>query len=363
MREKDEITGLFRSRLSGTEMTVREGFWEQLQEDAASSAAGRKRAAVLSPKYYRVAAAASVIFVLGAASAAFWYFSPKEEIKEAFTQVAALTPEGSLDGDVVQESFPSIHQATPMVRNSGTKQPVNGIPAGMTAQSETEGESVSVRLSITIRQRVQQAGDGYFNNNAVAQTGSSYQNTTGRISSASDTFSAVPAEEEQATTPLKYWKSRKWALKAALGTSLPKGDYNMPLTAAVTVERSLNSRFALETGILYNRLHADRTLHTLGIPVKLNMTLASTPKLDLYATVGGTAEKCIAGAADNGFNAEPVQLSVAAGVGVRYRLNERFALFAEPSVSHHFGTDSETGTLRTERPTNLNLLCGVRMTY
>ena len=52
MREKDEITGLFRSRLSGTEMTVRDGFWEQLQEDAASSAAGRKRAAVLSPKYY-----------------------------------------------------------------------------------------------------------------------------------------------------------------------------------------------------------------------------------------------------------------------------------------------------------------------
>ena len=57
------------------------------------------------------------------------------------------------------------------------------------------------------------------------------------------------------------------------------------------------------------------------------------------------------------------ELSVAAGVGVRYRLNDRFALFAEPSVSHHFGTDSETGTLRTERPTNLNLLCGVRMTY
>ena len=53
MREKDEITGLFRSRLSGTEMTVRDGFWEQLQEDAASPAAGRKRAAVLSPKYYR----------------------------------------------------------------------------------------------------------------------------------------------------------------------------------------------------------------------------------------------------------------------------------------------------------------------
>lgn len=65
------------------------------------------------------------------------------------------------------------------------------------------------------------------------------------------------------------------------------------------------------------------------------MTLASTPRVDLYAVVGGAAEKCIAGAPDNGFKAEPVQLSVAAGVGVRYKLSDRFALFAEPLVSHH----------------------------
>ena len=363
MREKNEITGLFRSRLAGTEMTVREGFWEKLREDVASSASeDRKRAAFLSPKYYRVAAAASVIFVLGAASAAFWYFSPKEEIKEAFTQVAVLTPEGSLNGDVVQESFPSIRPATPTAQHPGMKRPASGTPAGLTDQAEDEGESVSVRLSITIRQRVQ-AGGGYFDNNTFSQAGSPYQNATAQADAASDAFSAVPAEEEQESAPVKYQKSRKWALKAALGTSLPEGDCNMPLTAGVTVERSLNNWLALETGIRYNRLPADRTLHTLAIPVKLNMTLASTPKVDLYATVGGAAEKCIAGASDNGFHAEPVQLSVAAGVGVRYKLNDRFALFAEPSVSHHFDTDSETGTLRTERPTNLNLLCGVRMTY
>ena len=133
MREKDEITGLFRSRLAGTEMTVREGFWEKLREDVASSASeDRKRAAFLSPKYYRVAAAASVIFVLGAASAAFWYFSPKEEIKEAFTQVAVLTPGGSLNGDVVQEAFPSIRPATPTAQHPGMKRPASGTPAGLT---------------------------------------------------------------------------------------------------------------------------------------------------------------------------------------------------------------------------------------
>lgn len=386
MKEKDEITGLFHSRLAGAEMTVREGFWETLQEGVSrAEAAGNKvppmavaspagtpsatrKATLLSPGLYRVAAAASVVLVLGAASAAFWYFSPKEEIKEAFTQVAALTPEGNLNGDVVQESFPSIHQAEPTAQKPGMKYPVNGgIPAGMAAQAEEDDESVSVRVSITITQRVygnqQQGGNGFFNNHAVVQNG--YQTTADQVNTNRDTSSATSPQESQSSTSLMQTlaKSHKWALKAAIGSSLPKGDYCMPLTAGITVERRLNKTLALETGILYNRLQADRTLHTLGIPVKLNVMLASTPKVDLYATVGGAAEKCIAGAADNGFGAEPVRLSVAAGVGVRYKLNDRFALFAEPSVSHHFDTDSGNRSLRTERPTNLNLLCGVRMTY
>lgn len=33
MKGNDEITGLFRNRLSGAEMTVRDGFWEELKSD------------------------------------------------------------------------------------------------------------------------------------------------------------------------------------------------------------------------------------------------------------------------------------------------------------------------------------------
>lgn len=379
MREnKNEITGLFRNRLANAEMTVRDGFWEQLQEgllqaeaaDGKAAATGtspaateRKKPIVLSPGFYRVAAAASVVLVLGAASAAFWYFSPKEEIKEAFTQVAALTPEGSLNGDVVQESFPSIREASPTAQKPGMKQPASGVPAGLTAETDNEDETVSVHVSITITQRVygnRQIRNNCFDNSAIAQADNCFRNAIGNTDISSE-HTAVSTEKNHISS-LK--KTHNWALKAALGTLLPKGDYHMPLTAEVTAERSLNNWLAVETGLRYNRLHDDRnTLHTLGIPVKLNMTLASTPKVDVYATVGGAAEKCIAGAADNGFGAEPIKLSVAAGVGVRYKLSDRFALFAEPSVSHHFDTDSGTRTLRTERPTNLNLLCGVRMTY
>lgn len=245
MRENDEITGLFRSRLAGAEMTVREGFWEKLQEDVASPAASRKKAAFLSPKYYRIAAAASVIFVLGGVSAAFWFFSPKEEIKDAFTQVAALTPEGSLNGDVAQESFPSIHQAAPAGLKPGAQQPASGTPVGMTAQSEEESGSVSVRLSITIRQRVQTGGD-YFNNNAALQDGNPYQEADRQVDSAADAFSTVSAEEEQDASSLRKQQSRKWALKAALGTSLPKRNHNMPLTGRVAPHRGVD--FAMPQG-------------------------------------------------------------------------------------------------------------------
>lgn len=367
MRDNDEITGLFRNRLTNTEMTVQDGFWEKLQKDLSQTeaVAGQRKTLLLSPRLCRIAAAASVIFVLGVASAAFWYFSPKEEIKEAFTQVATMTPDGSLNGDVVQETFPSIHQTEPVAQKPGMKQPA-GIPASVTAQEEDE--TVSVRVSITISQRVygnqQQTGNGFFNNGLTAQAGNGYQSVGSATDTNPESASSVSMEEDPNSTHLKTrTKLHKWALKTAIGTSLPKGNYHMPLTAGITMERVLNNRLALETGIQYNRLHADRTLHTLGIPVKLNVTLASTSTVDLYATVGGAAEKCIAGAVDNSFSAEPVQLSVAAGIGIRYKLNDRFALFAEPSVSHHFDTESETKTLRTERATNLNLLCGVRMTY
>lgn len=367
MRENDEITGLFRSRLADAEMTVREGFWEELQHDLPSSTSvkGRKYL-LLSPRFHRVAAAASVVFVLGAASAAFWYFSPKEEIKEAFTQVAVLTPEGNLNGDVVQESFPSIHQADPIAQKPGTQHPASGVPVGPMAQAD-EDESVSVHVSIRITQRVYgnqpQAGNGYYGHGTPVSNRNYHSNdhaTEDEVNQSAPSSAKGKQEKVASATPSK---SRNWALKASVGTSLPKGDFNMPITAGVSVERRLNKLFSLEAGLQYNRLDGERTLHTLGIPVRLNMMLASTPKVDFYAMAGGAAEKCIAGAPDNGFGAEPVQLSVAAGIGVRYKMNDRFALFAEPSVSHHFDTDSQSKTLHTERPTNLNLLCGVRMTY
>ncbi|WP_291529438.1 outer membrane beta-barrel protein [Bacteroides sp. UBA939] len=385
MKGNDEITGLFRSRLTGAEMTVRDGFWEELQGElsaieadtpntSAAVASGqavalpqqKQRRFVFTPRFYRGVAAASVIFVLGIASAAFWYFSPKEEIQEAFTKVATLTPEGSLNGDVVQEKFPSIHETKPVAHKSGNKHPGQASSATVLAVNEEEDdESVSVTVSITITQRVfgnhQQGGNGMYGQNA-SQNENGYHRTADSANTISDMESGVHSENTVSVKEVTG-SSKDWALEAGVGTSLPEGSFGMPFTAGVSAERRLNKCFSLEAGLQYNRLDANRVIHTLAVPVKLNAILASNPKVDFYATLGGAAEKCIAGAGDNGFGAEPVQLSVAAGLGVRYKLNDRIALFAEPTVSHYFDTDSQTKTLYTERSMNFNLLCGVRMIY
>ena len=388
MKGNDEITGLFRSRLAGAEMTVRDGFWEELQGDlskagadatdasaavasgqAANLSGQKQKSFILTPRFYRVAAAASVVLVLGAASAAFWYFSPKEEIQEAFTKVATLTPEGSLNGDAVQEKFPSIHDTNPTAQKPGHKHPGQSSSTVALASSGEEDESVSVTVSITIRQRVygnhQQGGNGMYGQNASTQNGNGYHATTDPVNTTPGTDSNAHSKRTDAALASTNvaGKKQNWAFKAGIGTSLPKGDFGMPFTANFSAERRLNKHFSLEAGLQYNRLDGDHALHTLAVPVKLNAMLASNSKVDFYATLGGAAEKCIAGAEDNGFGTEPIQLSIAAGLGVRYKLNDRIALFAEPTVSHHFDTDSQTKTLRTERPTNLNLLCGVRMTY
>ena len=367
MKENEEIIGLFRQKLGKAEMPVRDGFWEEVERDLPASAVSGSKRRTLSPFFYRIAAAASVVLVLGMASAAFWFFSPKEEMEEAFTRVAALVPGAKLDGDRLEETFPDVEETSPALPSAGQARPV-WTASGLEGEGE-DGQTVSVHVSIRVTQQMYgHAGRNTSGSSRAGMEGNDYYIASSAENAPTGDGSSARATEEKAA-PQSALKSRNWALKTYVGSSLPDGDFKMPFTAGVSVERSLGKRLSLEAGLQYNRLHdtalpgGSHTYHTLSVPVKLNVLLAGNDKFDFYATAGGSAEKCLAGAPDNSFKAEPVRLAVAAGVGVRYKLNERFALFAEPSVSHHFDTDAPGRTLRTERPTNLNLLCGVRMTY
>lgn len=347
-RENDEITDLFRSRLGNAEMTVRDGFWEELDRTVVTCDHRRHRLI-----FFRLAAAASVLLVLAASSAAIWYFSPKEEVGEAFTQIAAVSGSGMMNGDGVQHNLLPIPVVEPILQKPAPKL------SGMLAHYLGEEDSISVTLSMSFSFSSSSGFGRRMRENA--NRGEAFWKIGENVEP------VVSAGEEPAATQLaKVEKPRTWAAKAFVGTALPadQGTYKMPVSAGVTVEKKLNDCLALEGGLLYSNLRSNgRHLQYLGIPVKLNFTFVETPKLDLYASVGGIADKCIAGASNNDFKNEPIQLAVTAGVGINYKINDRIALFVEPGVSHHFKTDSKLATVRTERPTNFNLLCGIRMMY
>lgn len=361
MKEEDKIAGLFRDRLGSAEMEVRSGFWDRLERDLPPAATGWK--VLWMPRLRRVAAAASVALLLGAASAVFWYFSPRKEMEEAFTQVDVLMSRGGAKGDRLKEPLkPSCEEGTvPAQKDEARQSDADEVPAvGAYVAAEKAGGR-TVHFSISIRKRLyaqRPAGDV---DPASMAAGGAYQFLSGK--GGRETASGKEGHTVSAPEEKEKNMAGRWAWQVAVGTSLPKGDCKAPLTVAATAERRLNRRLAVETGLQYSYLSGggayEAGLHALAIPVKLNVLLAGVSKVDLYATVGGNAEKTL----NKSFGDDPVRFALQAGIGVRYKLGERVALFAEPSVSRHFANDGEVRSLRTERATNVNLLCGLRMTY
>ncbi|MDR0962972.1 MAG: porin family protein [Mediterranea sp.] len=362
-KSNDDITRLFRERLENSEMEVRDNFWEELQKELPAVTPNPHTPILL--RFHRIAVAASVAFVLvGAASAVYWYTSRKAVHDTASLPVATVPAGIELNGDKAPDTFAQeipAEQTTPqpsaptvsgknlLAANSRnhTSQALHQASQGV---NDTDDEQVQVTVSVTITQRV------YPNNNRMP------------AQDASDVTTAAGTEAQSVTqTSYTAAKPRNWAVKAGIGTSLPKGEYRMPIGINASVERRLSEVLALEAGLQYNYFpqKGDEGRHSVALPVHLNALLLQTEKVALYALAGGKAELQDGGGSTEGSNHTNHSLlwSVRAGAGMRYHLNDRFALFAEATVSHHFERQNVVTSLHTERPTNFNLLCGIRMTY
>ncbi len=355
MKEKDDFSALFKG-IADARMQVKDGFWESLEKDLASVAPVAETAtpvqAKVMPMYHKWVAAASVLLVLAVGSVAFWYLNSQEsDIQQAFNEMAAN----------VEASQSST--STPIINNELAQLPVESErPADYFQPSAVNGQrsTVIVEQSSVVEDDDDEMVPFEITWQIVEQGYVQGGNPYNGLMKASDGNLVSDAEAAASIASVDEKESR-WALKPAVGTSLPKGDFKMPLTAGLMLERKLNKRLAVEAGLLYNYLPADvaESQSSLSLPVKLDVNVVDSKKLDLYATIGGVAEKLLG----KSFSEEPVQLAATAGLGVRYKLNDKLALYAEPSVSHYFDTDGNTSTLRTEQAVNLSLLCGVRMSY
>lgn len=345
----DKFCEKIQQQLTDVQMDVRDGFWEEIEACLP--------VAVTTPRYRflkRWSIASSILLVLGCA--AFAWLNGLDNASEGMCNDVAQIPVMH-DSNIADNTnnFTDYPEQTKLASTqNGITRPMVAnrtvYPAAYHQASLSNNPTNEPYIHSEVHVRV-----------TVTQTRKNAQETT-------QTHPNTPSSTHSATTEIVQPANESlWSMKTFLGTSLPHEDFALPLSAGITIERKLSKRFSLESGLIYNRLEGfdamaeKRTIHTLEVPLKMNVKVAESKRSELYATASASIEKCIDGAMDNGFDAEPLSASVKAGVGVNYKLSDCLAMFGEATLSHRLTDSSQTRTIHNERPTNLNLCCGLRM--
>ena len=209
--------------------------------------------------------------------------------------------------------------------------------------------------------------------------GSSNHSTTGKmkitesgdnimapIDNAGETFQVIPAETKNdiiTTTQLTH--------------------HYQPIRYGLSMRYCLNSRWAVETGIIYSLLTSDieyttngytipiemkQRLNYIGIPLKAEYLLWESRHFNVYVSGGTTIEKMVKGSQENtrtgtkeNVSIRSLQLSVNSGIGAEYKFSNLFSIYAEPGLSYFFDNGSSISTFYQDKPLNFNLNVGLRL--
>lgn len=159
-------------------------------------------------------------------------------------------------------------------------------------------------------------------------------------------------------------------------------DYSMPLNVGVQVQLHLGKGFALGVGVSYSMLKSryeglinkmyydvDQTLHYIGVPVNLYISIMERKNFYLYANVGGTIEKGVrasyklTGYGENvrrfKDNIDGVQYSLNGGLGLEYMFARNFGIYLEPNLAYYFNSNVPA-SIRTAQPLQVKADIGLR---
>lgn len=123
-------------------------------------------------------------------------------------------------------------------------------------------------------------------------------------------------------------------------------------------------------GMIINTFNSDihNTLHYIGIPLNIYYDVVSGSRVNFYVFAGGTAEKLVsnkyrlAGRNDvncSGSLTKNLQFSVAAGMGVQFKVNDFFGIYLDPSFRYFFDCGQPV-SIRTQQPFSMSFEMGAR---
>lgn len=166
--------------------------------------------------------------------------------------------------------------------------------------------------------------------------------------------------------------------------------YRLPIRAGISFAYKINGRLSLGSGVTYTNLASEmregsdshyftseQTLHYVGIPLNMRYNIVSWKGIELYASAGLLAEKCVSGKLRKEYilnnqvekeetqniNEKPLQWSLNASAGLQYSITPSIGLYAEPGVSYYFKDGSSLKTIYKDKPFNFNLNLGLRFTF
>ncbi len=165
--------------------------------------------------------------------------------------------------------------------------------------------------------------------------------------------------------------------------------HNRPLRMGLSVRYRLTPRWSLQSGLIYSYLKSEfttdkgysnitthQTLHYVGVPLTASYSLWQGRKVNVYASAGGMAEQLVSGRAStqetlagqkrsstsSKLSENRPVFSTQGALGVEYLATPLLSIYAEPGVSYYFDNGSDIKSSYTDKPFNLNLNLGVRLT-
>lgn len=380
------------------------GLWDDIceawQREEEAKAAGRGRAVVWLWTRRVAAVAATVALVI---SIGYYIKGDKEHATDLQATANVGTTEAATEEHAADLHDGAREKQDAQAKNTGFSADTASAAVGSVPET---GQRTSVETPDTHRREQQQRRDRSNrnirqNNHYIAQAGTG-NGGSGRFSFGVFTTGSTGAALSNRSTGGTMVQgigpdAAAWEDSPMLGILLynqgkeVKTDikHRLPVKVGISFAYRIDKRISMESGITYTNLTSDvregskshyftgeQTLHYLGIPLNVKYRLASWKRLEVYASSGLLAEKCVSGTMKKEYvlnnrvekketqdlGARPFQLSVNAAAGVQYNISPSAGLYAEPGISYYFNDGTSVRTVYKDRPLNLGLNLGLRFT-
>ena len=186
---------------------------------------------------------------------------------------------------------------------------------------------------------------------------------------------ALLGNDSDAATSSKPWMGGGGSSMSM--QELSTSTYSIPLSFGLGVRIGLSDKFSIGTGLNYTLLtrkfsgsyqghlgEATHSLQYIGIPVNAYYDILRSNSVKFYAFAGAEVEYAVSNKyfLDNLTYRDPVkglQYSVAAGLGVEFRITDVLGIYVDPSFRYYFNC-KQPSSIRTVQPFMMSFEAGLR---